>query len=164
MDIHITTITLLSVTCNFCCTFHTGADQGARMVQKTRQVNLGAQGFVLLAQERWEVCWSLHQMVVLCADGAGASQYYGWVEGLALSCQMVLGAPLCCRLLSRRWHLDGVGRAALAVTTDRYGSRNIALLHASAAPHGSSDLHHIRISKWDSHHYHHVLYNHLLMS
>jgi len=157
------TMTLLSFTCNFCCTFHTGADQGVRMVQKMRLVNLVAQGFVVLAQERWEVCWSLHQMVVLCADSAAASEYYGLVEGLVLSCQMVLGAPLCCMLLSSRWHLDGVGRAALAVRTDRYGSRNIALLHASAAPHGSSDLHHIRISKTDSHH-HHALYNHLLMS
>jgi hypothetical protein len=42
------------------------------MVQKMRLVNLVAQGFVVLAQERWEVCWSLHQMVVLCIDGAAA--------------------------------------------------------------------------------------------
>jgi len=75
--IDIMTMTLLSVTCNFCCTFHIGADQGVTMVQKMRLVNLVPQGFVVLAQERWEVCWSLHQMVVLCADGAAASEYYG---------------------------------------------------------------------------------------
>lgn len=47
------------------------------MVQKMRQVNLLAQEFVAPNQERWEVCWSLHQMVVLCADGAAASGHFG---------------------------------------------------------------------------------------
>ena len=47
------------------------------MVQKRSQVNLLAQGFVVPAQERWEVCWNLHLMVVLCTDGAAASGHYG---------------------------------------------------------------------------------------
>jgi hypothetical protein len=66
-------------------------------------------------------------MVVGPVGGAVASGHCGLVEGLALSCQMVLGAPPCCMQLSSRWHLDVVGRAAPVEKIGRYGSRNTAL-------------------------------------
>jgi hypothetical protein len=66
-------------------------------------------------------------MVAGPAGGAAASGHCDLVEGLALSCQMVLVAPLCCMLLSSRWHLDVVGRAVPVEKIDRYGNRNTAL-------------------------------------